>query len=363
VSNRIVPTGREPLSLFLVLAFGTAAALPAGAGFLPVGTEVTELRDEVACHYSNGDGSITAVISAGPIHARDDSGNWIRLEETDAEISLPTFEYEYATGHASTDGTQYGKTGNGLMKVECEVSLQPPSRIERVGWAKFDLASLPEWARVTGASLYRVIAYFEMSMGLSYRAVSVDPVAAGARTLYEAIYDGEKCYEGDRGRLFDTVNLGALGVQHVQQSLSRQWVAFGSVGTGYSSIMTKRVWIVGWNNNPRAHSPWLLVTYQPPTAVAEPVLAPGLPALSISPNPVTDGFVTLRVPGLQCPRVPGSSIRVFDAAGRCVLSRSSVVGDWSLGVPLDLRRLSGGVYLVRLDADSFTQTQKFVVQR
>ncbi len=346
--------------LFAALAVGAAAAFPAGVGFLPAGTEITELRDEVSRHYSNGDGTVTAVISAGPIHVRDKFGKWVSPDEVDDnEVSLPTFEYDYATGHASTDGSQYGKTGLGLVKVEREVSLEPPSKIERAGWAKFNLASLPEWARITGVSLYRVITYFEMHMGLSYRTLRLDPVSTGARTLYWAIQDGEVCYEGERGKLYDTIDLGEVGIQHVQQALAQKWVAFGIVGTGYSNIMTKRVWIIGWNVQPREHAPWLLVTYEQPSMVAEPGRVPGVYAVSVAPNPVTGGFAVLRFSG-PLSQEPYGAVRILDAAGRCVRSQA-VVPERSL-VHLDLRGVQAGVYMVCLETAGDRLVGKVVVR-
>jgi len=89
--------------------------------------------------------------------------------------------------------------------------------------------------------------------------------------------------------------------------------------------------------------------------------------LQIVPNPPVSGWATLRFgPGDRWAggqRDREANLRVFDAAGRCVLSRSLVIGNRSLAIPLDLRSLSGGVYLVKLEADGFTQTQKLVVQK
>jgi len=55
------------------------------------------------------------------------------------------------------------------------------------------------------------------------------------------------------------------------------------------------------------------------------------------------------------------SLRFYDAAGRCVLN--STLDAKASSLPLDLRGLSAGVYLVRLSAGSFTTAQKLVIQR
>ncbi len=59
-------------------------------------------------------------------------------------------------------------------------------------------------------------------------------------------------------------------------------------------------------------------------------------------------------------RVTG--ISVYDAAGRAVFRQSSI-DNLGSSMALDLRGLSAGVYLVRLDAGGFTQSQKLVVER
>ena len=59
-------------------------------------------------------------------------------------------------------------------------------------------------------------------------------------------------------------------------------------------------------------------------------------------------------------------MRVFDALGREVLGRGVNRGrktaPTSGAVSLDLRGLSAGVYLVKVEADGFTGTQKLVIQ-
>ena len=79
----------------------------------------------------------------------------------------------------------------------------------------------------------------------------------------------------------------------------------------------------------------------------------------VSPNPIASGFATVQY---SLPKAGPATVTVFDVVGR------SVLRTWSPGhlvtgsLCLDLRRLSSGVYLVRLDADSYSTTQKLVVQ-
>jgi len=80
---------------------------------------------------------------------------------------------------------------------------------------------------------------------------------------------------------------------------------------------------------------------------------------SISPNPLMVGFATIRY---AMPKPGPMSVSVLDVAGRSVF-RQSAIGNRSSTMSLDLRNLSNGVYLVRLDADGYSHSQKLVVQR
>jgi hypothetical protein len=87
-------------------------------------------------------------------------------------------------------------------------------------------------------------------------------------------------------------------------------------------------------------------------------VTPQAGAMAVSPNPLAAGFATLRY---SLPRPGALLIRVFDVTGRAVVARTAVAGRaGALG--LDLRTLSAGVYLVRLDADGYSAQQKLVVQ-
>ncbi|MEO0081487.1 MAG: T9SS type A sorting domain-containing protein, partial [candidate division WOR-3 bacterium] len=55
-------------------------------------------------------------------------------------------------------------------------------------------------------------------------------------------------------------------------------------------------------------------------------------------------------------------VTVFDVAGRAVEQQAFTANRVGLA-ELDLRKLPAGIYLVRLDAEGLTRTQKLVVQR
>jgi hypothetical protein len=81
--------------------------------------------------------------------------------------------------------------------------------------------------------------------------------------------------------------------------------------------------------------------------------------LRVSPNPLRSGFATLQV-NSQWSGSP-ARVSIFDASGRCVLSSSFGIRTSSL--PLDLRSMQAGVYLLKLESGSRTTTQKLVIQR
>jgi hypothetical protein len=56
------------------------------------------------------------------------------------------------------------------------------------------------------------------------------------------------------------------------------------------------------------------------------------------------------------------TVGIYDAGGRRVLAQVSRVGRQASGVTLDLRALSAGVYVVRLDAGGCHACQKLVLQ-
>jgi hypothetical protein len=81
--------------------------------------------------------------------------------------------------------------------------------------------------------------------------------------------------------------------------------------------------------------------------------------LTLSPSPLTGN--TLHV-GYSLNRAGPVNVTLFDIAGRPVATRR-FVADRAGELPLDLRSLSAGVYLVRLDDGHRSVMQKLVVQR
>ncbi len=82
--------------------------------------------------------------------------------------------------------------------------------------------------------------------------------------------------------------------------------------------------------------------------------------LLIAPNPLVGRFATLR---LGRPVSGAAVIKVYDALGRCVESRSFVIPRPQAALPLDLSRLASGVYLVKLRTVGNDLSEKLIIQR
>ncbi len=82
--------------------------------------------------------------------------------------------------------------------------------------------------------------------------------------------------------------------------------------------------------------------------------------MAIASNPLSSGWANVRY---SLPKSGPVSISVFDVAGRSVLSVRTPGHSAAGTLPLDLRTLADGVYLVRFSSGAFTSSQKLVVQR
>jgi len=81
-------------------------------------------------------------------------------------------------------------------------------------------------------------------------------------------------------------------------------------------------------------------------------------ALGLAPNPVNGGRTILRY---VLPKAGPAAVGIYDVAGRCLRRQDYVLARHG-SVPMDVRELPAGVYLVRLDTDDYTATRKLVIQ-
>jgi hypothetical protein len=97
-----------------------------------------------------------------------------------------------------------------------------------------------------------------------------------------------------------------------------------------------------------------------PGGVMAGVMPDGSSMIRISPNPLRAGFVTLTVSGQVARWSSGPvTVSIFDVSGRV---RQTATCKLQTAMPLDLRSLPAGVYLVRADAGAYSCRQKLVIQ-
>ncbi len=94
------------------------------------------------------------------------------------------------------------------------------------------------------------------------------------------------------------------------------------------------------------------------SGVTEGISTPRL-GVALAPNPVTSGSVVLHY---HLPRTGLALVRVFDVTGRVVLSQP-FTAVMSGSIPLDLRHLADGVYLVKLETEGRTAVHKLLITR
>jgi hypothetical protein len=80
--------------------------------------------------------------------------------------------------------------------------------------------------------------------------------------------------------------------------------------------------------------------------------------LTIGPSPLVGGFVHLDV-GRTSSR--SATVRLYDASGRSVAVWKPILQNGA--ADMDVRHLAAGVYLVRVETDAYSATQKLVVER
>jgi len=94
------------------------------------------------------------------------------------------------------------------------------------------------------------------------------------------------------------------------------------------------------------------------SGVTEGISTPRL-GVALAPNPVTSGSVVLHY---HLPRTGLALVRVLDVTGRVVLSQP-FTAVMSGSIPLDLRHLADGVYLVKLETEGRTAVHKLLITR
>ena len=84
---------------------------------------------------------------------------------------------------------------------------------------------------------------------------------------------------------------------------------------------------------------------------------PVVQEFDITPNPVNQGFLTLRY---SLSNTGPFRIRIYDVTGRTILSQNLSVNHEASSVNLDLSHLKAGIYLLKLETNNWSKTHKLV---
>lgn len=79
---------------------------------------------------------------------------------------------------------------------------------------------------------------------------------------------------------------------------------------------------------------------------------------SITPNPIQDGVATLHY-NLSKPEP--LLIQIYDISGKIILNQTLGVNQAASQVNLDLHNFKNGVYLLRIETNGFSKTNKLVI--
>jgi hypothetical protein len=85
---------------------------------------------------------------------------------------------------------------------------------------------------------------------------------------------------------------------------------------------------------------------------------PGNGRLTIGPSPLAGGLLHLDVGRTSA---LSATVRLYDASGRAVAVWNALLQNGA--ADLDVRHLAAGVYLVRVETDDLSATQKLVIER
>jgi len=81
-------------------------------------------------------------------------------------------------------------------------------------------------------------------------------------------------------------------------------------------------------------------------------------SFDITPNPIKDGVATLHY---HLSKPEPLRIQIYDISGRTVLSQTLSVNQKASRVNLDLHCFNTGVYLLRIETNGFSKTNKLVI--
>ncbi len=167
------------------------------------------------------------------------------------------------------------------------------------------------------------------------------------------------CYvPGIRDTWYELDTLPQVGSGSSRPKLVKNGGSFVATGDGVFYALKGNKTLELWGYFP-SFTPSIAPTYPAPTHNLQTarITASALP-FDIIPNPLVSDFATVR---FSLPTPGTTSLTVFDVAGRSVLRQSVLCGKHTTTI-LDLRKLSPGVYLIRLESGNYSTSRKLVVR-
>jgi len=301
-----VKTWGAVLTLLVVVSGIGLAAAPtlspeelASKAMLPAGTEILELRNERARHYSNGDGrTITAKLYSAPIFRLNESGKWEPIvTETSARPELTKLqqvlnEIEEMPGPLTAEARRNAEARVRQAEKDDVSNVYPQVVAYWTGyvydygsgfqykqsdypywhyynnmgyifdcWVKYDLSSLPAPITVTAASQFSYGWYYSRYEDITgdLRYMDCDPVSADAATIGDAIENGPIISNTVSLRYSYSwleIPLDATGCTYVENATTDGWIALG----GKKTPGTKGYY-QAYGHSGGSQMPYLAITY------------------------------------------------------------------------------------------------------
>jgi len=229
-------------------------------GYLPKGTEIVSLRTANARHYSNGDGTIRAVILAREPSAGENE------DAIDTLVSGYTgySELMYAFGSLYTAVKHY----HDYIYCGYYGEYYPDAYILERGWVEWDISSIPNFAVINNLTLRHYCSsitgtvYKVQFYQMTNRPSTVPPTQSGAVLLYNDAGDGN-FYGKDTppGNGWRTITLNSSARTDFQNRLNDDWFAIGYCGYGPGTYNT---WEIEFHGDTHSYPPRLIVDYSLP---------------------------------------------------------------------------------------------------
>ncbi|HSD62776.1 MAG TPA: T9SS type A sorting domain-containing protein [Ignavibacteriaceae bacterium] len=150
-------------------------------------------------------------------------------------------------------------TTNGSSKTDGEINTVDPN----VGWAVFDISSIPDIATITGVSLYGYINAISYPYWSVTPMGNVNPITDNAGTINAQIqnnYGSNDAYFYFDGQMTETgwwnSSLGNSAQSDLQNSLTQNWFAVGFIDWDFDSQ-----WYINFDGWTQPNPPYIIVDY------------------------------------------------------------------------------------------------------